>query len=859
MSQLSTEKPTTGLRLMPSPRTATVAATIVLIAALAGVILSAYLVHHKLNILYDPSYVSGCNINQSINCDKVNTSEWSELFGLPISLYGVPLYGLMIWLAASALMVLRSRREDLLAAFLARSDFLVAASTAAVVACLLLAGYAFFVLHTMCLLCMGLYAISLTLIVASLAMVRWRFGAALLGTLRTIGSGHYVLLASLVIVVLWCAAALGAYQVARGLRADSARQQVSKQLTTLTEEPIVFHYDQVPQAAAAGQPGAVPAVAGQPVAAAPAAPVAAAPVAAGAVAPQAAPAQPGAIPVGVPGGRLTEEGYQFYVTPLDAQDYVYGNPNAAVTVVKYADFECAFCKYFAQSMKPIMEKYKDKVRFVMKHFPMNPSCNRFMAGYDKHPNACNAAKAAICAGKQGKFWEMHDKLYENAPALAPEDNRRAAEAVGLDLAAYDACLADPATLARIQSDVEIGGRASIQGTPRAYVQGRLLTGSNSTDGLEYYIQKALESPNLFLAAPQAAQAPAAVPAAGSAAAMVQANRADGAFFIDAFEAARTQDGKAVAIAGVLPAMVSFDEAKAACEAAGKRLCSEEEWVSACAGQPAVDDNTNGWFNDDAIEGNMYPYGAFYDPSACHDSADKAKAFPVKTGEKSACKTPSGVFDLSGNIGEWVTTRSGKPGLMGGPASGGSGNTCNRRSSTFGTGYRNQTTGFRCCADSAVPPLQVTEEQLNKVELARVGAKLPAFTSEAEGKPVSIDALTGKVVLVSFFASWCGPCKKEFPVLVELYQQYHDKGLEVIAVGVDNTASLSLDFAKQFNPPFPIVADEDSNLMGLYGVYSMPATFIADRTGVIRHKSDEFAFEVQIQKLREAVQALVSQQ
>ena len=338
--------------------------------------------------------------------------------------------------------------------------------------------------------------------------------------------------------------------------------------------------------------------------------------------------------------------------------------------------------------------------------------------------------------------------------------------------------------------------------------------------------------------------------------MVASARADGTFYIDPYEEAVTKDGKAVSIAGVIPAMVSFDEAQKACAASGKRLCTEEEWVSACAGKPAVDDNSSGWFNDEAIEGNMYPYGAFYAPGTCHDDVEKGQSFPTKTGDHPDCRTASGLYDLPGNLSEWVATKPGKPSLMGGPASGGSGNTCNRRSSTFGSGYRNQTTGFRCCADTAVSPIPASPDQLAQTDLARVGAKLPAFTMETNGKTVSIDQLAGKVVLVTFFASWCGPCKKEFPALVELYKQYNAQGLEIIAIGVDSAAKLSLDFAAGFNATFPVVADEQSNVMGLYGVYSMPATFIADRSGVIQYKSDEFALEVQVQKMQEMVANLL---
>jgi protein-disulfide isomerase len=567
--------------------------------------------------------------------------------------------------------------------------------------------------------------------------------------------------------------------------------------------------------------------------------------------------QTGGAPVGVPGGKRTENGYSFYLTPLDGDDWFYGNPEAAVTVVKYADFECSYCQYFAQQAKPVMEKYKDRVRFVMKQYPMNPGCNPYMEGYDKHPNACNAAFAAICAGRQGKFWEMHERLYAMAPGIDPEANRKAAADLGLDLGKYDACLTEGATRDRIARDIEIAKRAAIYGTPRTYVNGRLLTGANSAEALEYYIVKALENPASFSggAAPQVV--PQAAAAASEQAGMVKANRAGGEFYIDAFENSVTTAGVAVALAGKVPAMVSFDEAGAACQKAGKRLCTEEEWVSACAGQPAVDDNANGWFNDDTIEGNMYPYGPFYEVGFCYDEGDKARSEPTTAGSKPACRTASGIFDLAGNINEWVTTASGKASLMGGGSSAGSGATCNRRTSTFGAGYRNQTTGFRCCADQDTATKAPAADQLASARKPEVGAPLPLFKAkDAKGNEVDLASYKGKVLVVNFFASWCGPCKKEFPVLVELYKEFNAKGLEIVSVGVDGVAQQSVDFAAQFQPAFPIVPDPESVLMGTFNVYSMPATFIVDREGIIRFKGDEFSPEVHLEKLKTTVRELV---
>jgi DsbE subfamily thiol:disulfide oxidoreductase len=557
---------------------------------------------------------------------------------------------------------------------------------------------------------------------------------------------------------------------------------------------------------------------------------------------------------GKPMGAKTEDGYTIFETPLDEEDLrdAYGNKDAKVTVVKYSDFECPYCKYLALTMEPLKPKYKDKVRFIMKHFPMNPNCNRFMQGYDKHPNACNAHIAGVCAGRQGKFWEMHDKLYANQPKLAPEDNRKAAEELGLDLAKYDACVKDPTVQQRLNHDIDIAMKAGIYGAPRTYINGRLVTGSASTAILEYYIQKALENPTSAAAQPTVAMAPKP-----DGSHMVAAKSSKGQFFIDPYEAALAKDGKAVSLPGVEPAMVSWTEADEACKKAGKRLCSEEEWVAACSGTIPKDNNNNGQFADDDVEGNMYPYGTFYETGICVDQEDKYKGKAGKTGVKEKCRTPSGIFDLAGNMGEWSGVSKETAGLMGGHNNSGERAACNQRSASFGVGNRNQTTGFRCCADSDVQQGKLSAADLKGADADLVGKPVPAFSAK-DSSAVQIDTaqFKGKVTLINFFASWCGPCKKEFPELVTLYKEHKAKGFQVVSIGVDREEGRSLEFAKGFETPWGIVADPESELMGKFGVYSMPATFIVDRQGVIRYYDTGFKPEEQLQKLRDGITKLL---
>ena len=95
------------------------------------------------------------------------------------------------------------------------------------------------------------------------------------------------------------------------------------------------------------------------------------------------------------------------------------------------------------------------------------------------------------------------------------------------------------------------------------------------------------------------------------------------------------------------------------------MCTEEEWVSACIGEPANDHNNNGKFVDGPVVGRLYPYGPFYEKDTCRDSEDKLNGKPTKTGSMPGCRTPEGIYDLSGNLYEWIGKSADDAAMMGG--------------------------------------------------------------------------------------------------------------------------------------------------------------------------------------------------
>ncbi len=128
----------------------------------------------------------------------------------------------------------------------------------------------------------------------------------------------------------------------------------------------------------------------------------------------------------------------------------------------------------------------------------------------------------------------------------------------------------------------------------------------------------------------------------------------------------------------------------------------------------------------------------------------------------------------------------------------------------------------------------------------VGDKAPDFSmADINGNTVRLSDLKGKVILVDFWASWCVPCKKSMPHIIELYNNRTDSAFTVIAVNVDEERSKINDFANSINVtfPFPVIFDKESKLPPLYNVEGMPTSIIIDKEGVIRFKETGFTSDV----------------
>jgi protein-disulfide isomerase len=147
--------------------------------------------------------------------------------------------------------------------------------------------------------------------------------------------------------------------------------------------------------------------------------------------------------------------------PVGPEDHVDGPPDAPVTLVEYGDFECPHCARAHPIVKAVRERLGDRLRFVYRHFPLTQA----------HPHAQHAAEIAEAAAEHGKFWAMHDTLFENRLALEDEALVEYAAGLGIDPAWAASALADHTFTDRVRRDFTGGVRSGVNGTPTFFING----------------------------------------------------------------------------------------------------------------------------------------------------------------------------------------------------------------------------------------------------------------------------------------------------------------------------------------------------------------------------------------------------
>jgi len=177
------------------------------------------------------------------------------------------------------------------------------------------------------------------------------------------------------------------------------------------------------------------------------------------------------------------------ISAINDNENVKGDKEALATLIEYSDFQCPACGSYYPILKKVSEDLGAKVRFAYRHFPL-----------PQHKNAKLAATVAEAAGKQGKFWEMHDLIFQNQSDWSEDKNAavlfaKYAKDLGLDLARFQTDVASGEIKAKIENDYKSGVKAGVDSTPSFFLNGKKITNPRNYDEFKNAIEQALGQSN----------------------------------------------------------------------------------------------------------------------------------------------------------------------------------------------------------------------------------------------------------------------------------------------------------------------------------------------------------------------------
>ena len=173
------------------------------------------------------------------------------------------------------------------------------------------------------------------------------------------------------------------------------------------------------------------------------------------------------------------------ISAINDSENIKGDKEALATLIEYSDFQCPACGSYYPILKKVSEDLGAKVRFTYRHFPL-----------PQHKNAKLAATVAEAAGKQGKFWEMHDLIFQNQSDWSEEKNAailfaKYAQDIGLDLARFQTDIASDEIKAKIENDYQSGVKAGVNSTPSFFLNGKKINNPRNYDEFKNSIEQAL--------------------------------------------------------------------------------------------------------------------------------------------------------------------------------------------------------------------------------------------------------------------------------------------------------------------------------------------------------------------------------
>jgi protein-disulfide isomerase len=155
---------------------------------------------------------------------------------------------------------------------------------------------------------------------------------------------------------------------------------------------------------------------------------------------------------------------------------IMGNPNAAITIHEFSDFQCPHCKRGAVIMNQVLSRFEGKVRIVFMPFPLDNACNRLITR-PMHPWACDLARSAICSGGEGKFQPVFEKIFEDQEFLTKDSSTAIPAGVGLDATKVKTCMDSEFAKKAVSESIEEGIRLKIDSTPTFFVNGKRVDGA----------------------------------------------------------------------------------------------------------------------------------------------------------------------------------------------------------------------------------------------------------------------------------------------------------------------------------------------------------------------------------------------
>ena len=173
---------------------------------------------------------------------------------------------------------------------------------------------------------------------------------------------------------------------------------------------------------------------------------------------------------------------QRLAVPVNEKDHAQGPADAPVTLVEYGDYECPYCGNAYPVVKRLLKEMEGRLRFVFRNFPLNTI----------HAHAGVAAQAAEAAAAQGKFWEMHDLLYEHQHDLADADLTNYALRLGLEPYRFSADLSGETYARRVSDDYRGGARSGVKGTPTFFINGARHDGPHDYESLKRALEAAAD-------------------------------------------------------------------------------------------------------------------------------------------------------------------------------------------------------------------------------------------------------------------------------------------------------------------------------------------------------------------------------